>query len=374
MTNPKLELPMGVPPLSTYYVYLTGGCNLACQHCWITPTFQAHGGTGGHLDYDLFSMAIEEGLPLGLSNVKLTGGEPLLHPDFVRIVDFISEKKLDLTIETNGTLMTKSLAHHFRENSTLSHISISLDGAKASTHDSFRGVKGSFDKSVQGIRYLVDEGYRPQVIMSLHIGNVDEIEALVQLSENIGVGSVKFNLIQATGRGEGMTNRGRTLDIQRLIELGRWVDTTLQQRSSISLHYSWPVAFFGIKRLLNGTIGRCGISNILGLLSTGRMAMCGIGMEIPELNYGKIGVDRVADIWFYNKTLIALRQNLPDKLEGVCGDCIFRQQCMGSCIADNFHQTHNLAASFWFCQQAEQAGLFPVGRLQQQEKLNIEGN
>ena len=131
MVDRKIELPEGIPPLNMYYVYLTGGCNLACQHCWITPTYQAHGGTGGHLDYDLFALAIEEGLPLGLSGVKLTGGEPLLHPDFIRIVDLLREKNLDLTIETNGTLMTDSLAHYLKEKSTLSFISVSLDGASA---------------------------------------------------------------------------------------------------------------------------------------------------------------------------------------------------------------------------------------------------
>jgi SynChlorMet cassette radical SAM/SPASM protein ScmF len=364
MADRRIELPEGVPLLNTYYVYLTGGCNLACQHCWIAPTYQAHGGTGGHLDYDLFALAIEEGLPLGLSSVKLTGGEPLIHPDFVKFVDLIREKELGLVIETNGTLMTESLAHYLKKNSTLSHISVSLDGATAATHDPFRGVKGSFDKAVQGIRYLVEAGFHPQVIMSLHIGNVDEIEALVRLAESIGAGSVKFNLIQSTGRGEAMTTRGRTLDIQRLIQLGKWVEKDLQKNAAISLYYSWPVAFFSIKRLVHDAIGRCGIFSILGILSTGRIAMCGIGMEIPELSYGQIGVDRVADVWYFNKVLSALRHDLPEKLEGVCGDCILREQCLGSCVADNFNQSHRLTAPHWFCQQAEQSGLFPAGRVQ----------
>ena len=144
------------------------------------------------MDYDLFAIAIEEGLPLGLRSIKSTGGEPLLHPDFIRIVDLIKEKGLGLTIETNGTLMTESLAHYLKEKSTLGHISVSLDGACAATHDPFRGVKGSFDKAVQGIRYLAEVGFRPQVIMSLHTGNVEEIESLVHLAESLGAGSVNL--------------------------------------------------------------------------------------------------------------------------------------------------------------------------------------
>jgi SynChlorMet cassette radical SAM/SPASM protein ScmF len=200
MADRKLELPEGVPHLNSYYVYMTGGCNLACQHCWIAPTYQANGGTGGHLDYELFVIAIEEGLSLGLSHVKLTGGEPLLHPDFVRFVNLIKEKDLGLTIETNGTLMTEPLAHYLKEKSTLGHISVSLDGATAATHDPFRGVKGSFEKAVQGIRYLVEVGHHPQIIMSIHAGNVNDVEALVHLAEKLGASSVKFNLVQPSGR------------------------------------------------------------------------------------------------------------------------------------------------------------------------------
>ena len=53
--RPPLDLPEGTPPLNSYYVYLTAGCNLACKHCWLAPAFQRNGGTGGHLDYDLFA-------------------------------------------------------------------------------------------------------------------------------------------------------------------------------------------------------------------------------------------------------------------------------------------------------------------------------
>ena len=41
-----IQLPEGVPALTTYYVYVTAGCNLACRHCWIAPTFEKDGGTG----------------------------------------------------------------------------------------------------------------------------------------------------------------------------------------------------------------------------------------------------------------------------------------------------------------------------------------
>jgi SynChlorMet cassette radical SAM/SPASM protein ScmF len=362
MVDRKLELPEGVPPLKQYYVYLTAGCNLACQHCWITPAYQPNGGTGGHLDFDLFKLAVEEGIPLGLSSVKLTGGEPLLHPDFIRMVDLLLEKNLGLTIETNGTLMTQEMAHYLREKSTLRFISVSLDGAKPETHDRFRGVKGSHERALKGLSALVEVGYHPQVIMSLHVGNVDEIELLVRLAENIGAGSVKFNIVQPSGRGETMLERGQILDIGRLLDIGHWVEYNLQKVTKIELYFSWPMAFHSLRRLINHGDDNCGIYNILGILANGQLAMCGMGKEVPELCYGILGKEQVAKVWRSHPTLIALRQNLSDQLEGICSNCLFRQNCLGHCVAENYYMTGRLTGANWFCEQVEEHNRFPVNR------------
>lgn len=364
MAEPKIELPDGVPQLTQYYLYLTAGCNLACQHCWLTPTFQRNGGTGGHLDFDLFKLALEEGVPLGLRNVKLTGGEPLLHPDFVRMIDLLHEKNLGVRIETNGTLMTQELAQYLKEKSTLRFISVSLDGSSPEVHDPFRGVKGSFENACNGIRYLVGAGYRPQIIMSLHSGNVDQIEALVRLAETLGAGSVKFNLIQPSGRGETMLGRGQILDIKRLLDIGTWVEYNLQKTTNIELFYSWPMAFHTLRRLKNHGGDSCGINNILGILANGQMAMCGIGVEVPELCYGTLGKEQVGEVWRSNPVLAALRNNFADQLEGICKDCIFNQKCLGNCIAENYHLSGRLTGANWFCEQAFEENLFPVSRFQ----------
>jgi SynChlorMet cassette radical SAM/SPASM protein ScmF len=365
MTPEQIQLPPGVPPLSTYYVYMTGGCNLACRHCWLSPIYQPNGTTGGHLDFDLFALAIEEGIPLGLRSIKLTGGEPLLHPEFVRMVDYLTAKGLGLNIETNGTLMTAELARHLKDHSTLgsSTISVSIDGATAASHDSFRGVKGAFERACQGVRYLSEVGFYPQIIMSLHAGNVDEIEAVVRMAEQLGAGSVKFNLIQASGRGEMMVERNQTLDIQRLLEVGRWVERDLQKSTQVSLFYSWPMAFQTLKRLQDGNAGICGIKNILGILPDGQFAMCGIGEEIPELCYGRLGKTPLADVWANNPLLIEMRRKLPAELEGVCEQCFFKQRCLASCVAQNYRAAGSLTADFWFCHDAYLAGLFPTTRL-----------
>lgn len=360
-----LNLPESVPPLTQFYFYLTAGCNLACQHCWLSPSHQSMGGTGGHLDLELFKLALDEGMPLGLNHVKLTGGEPMLHPDLLKMVEILREKGVGLTLETNGTLMTPEIAHYLRDKGNVYHVSISLDGAKADTHDPFRGVRGSFDKAVAGLKMLVAEGFRPQVIMSLHQGNVDEIEALVQQAEAWGAGSVKFNLIQPSGRGENFVRRGRGLDIRKMVKVGRWVEHDLQKRTGINLLYSWPMIFFSLDRLVKRGREACAIINILGVLPNGSLAMCGIGMAIPELTYGQLGRDKIKDVWCENQVLQSIRTDIPGKLEEPCAGCLFKWQCLGHCIAENYFQSRKLTAPFWFCKLAESEGLLPVQRTNQ---------
>lgn len=372
MASDRTTLPPGVPPLRTLYVYLTGGCNLACRHCWLTPTFHPDGGTGGHLPVELFERVLDEAIPLGLQSVKLTGGEPFLHPEILRLVDLLKNRKIGLTIETNGTLVTPELAQALRERSTLNFISVSIDGSRAEIHDPFRGVTGSFERAVDGVKALVAAGYRPQVIMSLHAGNVNDIEPLVRMAESLGAGSVKFNLVQPCGRGEQLSDAGQALPIERLVELGRWVERDLQARCSIGLHYSWPMAFFSLKRLANDSLGVCGIHTILGILPAGQLAMCGIGEMIPELCYGQLGVDSLAEVWASHPMLVDLRKTVPGRLEGICARCLMRESCLGSCVAQNYHESRSLRAAYWFCERAEAAGVFPHSRLRPEDRTGVD--
>ena len=96
---------------------------------------------------DLFKSIIEQAKPLGLTGVKLTGGEPLLHPQIHRILEVVQSENLSLNVETNGVLCTPELAQKMAACKD-PFVSISLDGANAETHEWVRGVEGSFEAPV----------------------------------------------------------------------------------------------------------------------------------------------------------------------------------------------------------------------------------
>ncbi|MCM8787191.1 MAG: SPASM domain-containing protein, partial [Candidatus Omnitrophica bacterium] len=109
-------------------------------------------------------------------------------------------------------------------------------------------------------------------------------------------------------------------------------------------------------------IGVCKIFNILGVLSSGFYALCGIGRTTPELVFGDARKDRLEEIWNENLILKKIRQGLPMMLKGICSDCIMKNLCLGSCIAANYYIYKDIFAGFWYCQDAEKKGLFPKTR------------
>jgi radical SAM protein with 4Fe4S-binding SPASM domain len=108
--------------------------------------------------------------------------------------------------------------------------------------------------------------------------------------------------------------------------------------------------------------GICQILNIIGVLSDGSYAMCGIGETVPELIYGHAQIDTLTEVWNHAPMLLELREGLPDKLEGICSDCLMKKKCLGSCIAQNYYRSNNLWAPFWYCEAVKEAGIFPEGR------------
>ena len=357
--------------LKQIYFYLTRGCNLRCRHCWIAPKYQTPDQSLPALPVGLFRSIIEQAKPLGLSGVKLTGGEPLLHPEIHQLLSFISSEELSLTLETNGVLCTPELARAVAGCKN-AHVSVSLDGTDAETHEWIRGVQGAFAATIEGIGNLVRAGLKPQIIMSVMRRNRDQLEGIVELAESLGAGSVKFNVLQPMARGERMHELGEALSLEQLVEIGEWVERTLTDTSGLRLLYHHPPAFRPLGRMLgnNGNgCGTCGILSILGVLADGSYALCGIGEAVPEMIFGHASSDSLEKVWNDSQILRELREGMPLKLEGICRRCLMRAICLGSCVAQNYYAGKNLWAPFWYCEEANRKGLFPETRTRPGERL-----
>ncbi len=354
---------MAVPPLTQLYAYLTDGCNLYCRHCWLDPLNGSEKKKYMFLPAGLFEKAVDEAKSLGLQAVKLTGGEPLLHPEFSRFLHVIRTYELDLVLETNGFFCTKETTAEIADIRSR-FVSVSIDGCDSETHDWVRRTKGSFDRAKKAVQMLAASGTATQIIMTVMQKNVRQIDSVVELARELGASSVKFNIMQPTARGRQMHSEGESPGIDEIIRLGRYVENELAALAGIDLFYDYPPAFRSLSSISGGDgCSVCGIHGIIGLISDGSYALCGIARHVREFVFGRAGDVPLETVWRESGLLQEIRAGIPERLGGICGRCIMKRICLGSCVAQNYYRRGSLWEPFWFCEEAEEKGLFPRTRM-----------
>ncbi len=349
-------------PLTSLYLYLSDQCNLSCRHCWISPGFSQSKTDGVPLE-DL-KRTILEAKTISLQSVKLTGGEPLLYRDINALLTFLASEDIAVIIESNGTLFDCHLLETM-QSCQVDQVSVSLDAATREIHDEMRGVKGSFDQTLKGLRLLSEYEFDFQIIMTLQRKNSQEIQGLVSLAKEMGASSLKINHLVPCGRGERIFRNRENLNPEELIVLYQRVERERSSHGNLDVIFDLPVALRSIEDIKRRGIIECRIMNILGILANGDFSICGIGQTIDELRMGNLFQDSIVEIWQNHRILMDLRRSLPRRLKGICGDCLFRFQCLGACRANAYALNKDLYAPYFLCQESYDAGRFPASRMVQ---------
>lgn len=345
--------PRRVPQLHTIYFYVTGSCNLRCRHCWIDPVTESQR-SKLHLPWRELKPIFEEAKELGLRSVKLTGGEPFLHPDILEILADLPAMGLSVVVETNGTLIGEREAKALK--AANANFSISLDGPNAEIHDDLRNVPGSFEKTLMGMAACRAEGLRFQVICSLHRRNADLLPGMAAFAEGLGAHSLKVNVITSMGRSDEMREQGELLALPEVLAVRAQMPVPA---NGFRIFFDLPPALLPLRDIVRNGVGTCGILGILGLLHNGHAGLCGIGEHLPELDFGDLRSVSIKEVWESHPTLATLREKVPAGLGGICGRCIFRNACLGKCVANTYHATGELYSAFCTCTEADELGLFP---------------
>ncbi|MCL1891161.1 MAG: 12,18-didecarboxysiroheme deacetylase [Coriobacteriia bacterium] len=174
----------------------TQRCNLKCVHCYAHSENRQY---TGELTTEEAKVMIDDLAAFGAPVLLFSGGEPCMRKDLIELMHYAKGKGMRVVISTNGTLITPKLAEQFAEVG-LSYVGISLDGGPA-THDDFRGIPGSFDKAIRGVRNATNAGIKVGLRMTINKRNWQDINDVFDLLEQENIPRACFYHLVYTGRG-----------------------------------------------------------------------------------------------------------------------------------------------------------------------------
>ncbi len=185
MSEPVPQAVMAVAHLHTLplvTLYLTDRCNSRC----ITCDYWRHGRT--NLTLDALHAMLPNLSALHTETVLLSGGEPLLNPEWAKIAEALKQRGLKLWLLTSGLSLAK---HAAKVAALFDAVTVSLDGTNAGTYAAIRGLD-AFDTVCAGIRAAVAAGADVNLRVTLQRANYRELPRFVTLARELGVRQISF--------------------------------------------------------------------------------------------------------------------------------------------------------------------------------------
>jgi len=165
---------------------LTERCNLSCVHCYINQPAGCQTARDQELTTKQVLSVLDQIADAGCLFLVLTGGEPLIRPDFPEIYLHARKRGMVVTLFTNATLLTEPIADMLAYYRPLV-VDITIYGATQETYESVTGVNGSYERCMRGIQLLSERKIRFSLKTVLLTKNRHELGAMQHLAEELGV-------------------------------------------------------------------------------------------------------------------------------------------------------------------------------------------
>lgn len=161
-------------------------CNMDCKMCYVRMSREEMDRAGRMLSCDEWLTITRQAADMGVMNLLLTGGEPLLYPEFKRLYRGLQQMGIILSVNTNGTLIDEEWADFFAE-SYCRRISISLYGKDDATYGELcRNPKG-FSQVMRAAELLKARGVPFRFTCSVTEDNAADLPELFAIAKRVGV-------------------------------------------------------------------------------------------------------------------------------------------------------------------------------------------
>jgi len=302
-------------------VDLTYRCNNACRHCWVSlPANSSE--REKELSFDEITRIVAEARAMGCQRWAISGGEPMLRPDFAEIFDYITRKSVSYSLNTNGTLITPRIARLMKRKGTKM---VALYGATAAVHDHITRTPGSFEAVMQGFAYLKEAGARFIIQLIPMKDNYGQLNEMIRLAESLSplwrIGA-SWLYLSAYGNPERnreiLKQRLHPLEVLELDKPDLSLKDSLEKEESSGCRHARDDG-----RLFSSCIA---VRNDFHVDPYGRMSFCAF-IQDPALRYDlKAGTFQHGWDVFIPSLSGAVRGG--GEYQENCGSCEFREDCL----------------------------------------------
>ena len=298
-------------------VFITSRCNLNCVHCFSSRDEKSKHDLSIEDLKSIFNQ-LEE---LGILQVRINGGEPLLHPEVHEIFNTLKERRFRKVILTNGTMLDEEMVNLLKDSKVTP--TISIDDSDAEEHDLFRKSKGSFNRIIEGLKILQKNEVQYGINCCLHKRNLKRCEKIISLAIKYGACRIAFLDLKLSDRLKAnevwipsyneYQNAMFDLIAARIVYKGK-IDISLD-----AFLHCYPLSECVLEAergYISCKAGRTGFS--IGV--DGSIYPCNLVLYDQKWNMGNIKDERIRNIWFFKKWLY-FRGGVKRSDLNKCKDC-----------------------------------------------------
>ena len=326
---------------------LTRACQLACLHCRAEAQ---HRRDPRELSTDEGKNLIDQIKEMNNAMLVFTGGDPLMRPDVFEIAEYAVKKGVRVSMTPSATPNVTKEAIEKAKEVGLSRWAFSLDGPTAEIHDHFRGTAGSYDLTIERIKYLHELEIPVQINTVISRYNIDHLEEMAKVVEGLKCVLWSVFFLVPTGRGQEsdmISPVQHELVFKWLYDLSKRVPFDI--KTTAGQHYRRVVIQQKLREAKNQPKeieyldaltkeGKTGSIDGLGRApkgvndGNGFVFISHVGDVYPSgllpVKAGNVREQGLSEIYRESPIFKALRD--PDQYKGKCGVCEFRYVCGGS--------------------------------------------
>lgn len=296
---------------------VTYSCNLRCIHCLSSSGEER----AGELTTAEARRLIDEWAEMKVFYINVGGGEPMIRPDFVELMDYALDRGIGVKFSTNGTLIDDAAADWIASRDYLD-VQISLDGATPETNDPVRGT-GSYKRARRAMDRLAARGFDFKINTVVTRQNFSQIDDLYALANGYGA-HLRITRLRPSGRGVDVWETLRPTHTQNRA-LYDWL---LAHRDVLTGDSFFHLSAYG--QPVEG-LNMCGAGRIVCCVDpVGDVYACPFVLA-PEFSGGNVrDPGGFAGIWRHSSRFTHLREW---QVGGSCQSCNAYSLCHGGCMA-----------------------------------------